>query len=61
MSAKAGLDQLVPTQVRRTAVANEENKIQSDDVNSDARAEATEELRDLEPKKDVKGGRPLYV
>jgi hypothetical protein len=40
-------------------MANPENEIPADDANTDEQAEATEateELRDLEPEKDVKGG-----
>ena len=37
-----------------------ENESTEDDVQTEEQAEAAEELRDLEPKKDVKGGFPIY-
>ena len=41
-------------------MANPENEVHSDDANTyeqcDEQVEATQELRDLEPEKDVKGG-----
>ena len=37
-----------------------ENESTQDDVQTEEQTAATEELRDLEPKKDVKGGLPLY-
>ena len=39
-------------------MASPENEIPAVDVNTDEQAEATEDLRDLEPEQDVKGGWP---
>ena len=36
---------------------NPENDTHENDANAEEQAAATEELRDLEPEKDVKGGR----
>jgi hypothetical protein len=46
---------------RRTTMANPENERTADDANTDEQVdqvEATEDIRDLEPEQEVKGGWP---
>ena len=39
-------------------MADKDYEIQTEDVKAEEQADASEEIKDLEPEKDVKGGRP---